>query len=232
MPRSETRMPPGWQARNETARPETGAAVRQRRKPRTQAQRTELSDKLLIRAAVKLIAKRGYYRTTLAEIGAEAGYSGGLVSYRFGSKNGLLHALIKQITTRFTRDQLLPAMDGRQGLDALCAFTDTYLGELTAREARLRALYVLMGEALGPVPEIRPILTAMNQDIRAAIENCIKRGIEDGQIRADADPVTEAAACVALLRGVSIQWLVDPKCFDLAMMGERIKDTIRRSLAP
>lgn len=185
----------------------------------------------MIRAAVKLISKQGYYRTTLAEIGAEAGYSGGLVSHRFGSKKGLLNALIHRITTRFTNDQLLPAMEGRAGLDALCAFADTYLNELTARQARLRALYVLMGEALGPVPEIRGIFGEVNQEIRRAIESCIRSGIDDRQIRSDCDPVTEAAACVALLRGVSIQWLIDPECFDLAVMSERVKATMRRSLA-
>src|SRR5439155_1232642 len=111
--------------------------------------------KLILRAAIKLIARQGYSRTTLAEIGKEAGYSGGLVSHRFGSKQDLLRALVGRITTRFAQDQMVPAIEGRPGLEALCEMGDTYLRELTAREARLRALYVLMGEALGPVPPLR-----------------------------------------------------------------------------
>src|SRR5213079_3307001 len=59
---------------------------------RTQAERTALSEKLILRAAIKLIARQGYSRTTLAEIGKEAGYSGGLVSHRFGSKQDRLRA--------------------------------------------------------------------------------------------------------------------------------------------
>jgi len=201
------------------------------RKRRSHAERAEQSDQLMVRAAIKLIARQGYFRTTLAEIGQESGYSQGLVSYRFGSKEGLLKALVNRITNRFWNDQMNPAIEGRHGLDALCAMVDTYLKELVARESRLRALYVLMGEALGPVPEIRKVFAELNDRLRAISEESIRRGIEEGQIRADIDPASEAATCVALLRGVSMQWLVEPGCFDLATVAERVKATIRRSLA-
>ncbi len=201
------------------------------RKRRTHAERTKQSDKRLIRAAIKLIARHGYFRTTLAEIGEESGYSQGLVSYRFGSKEGLLKALVDQITSRFWNDEMRPAIEGRPGLDALCVMVDTYLKELVARESRLRALYVLMGEALGPVPEIRKVFAELNARLRAVSEESIHVGIAEGQIRSDVDPMSEAAVCVALLRGVSMQWLVDPGCFDLATVAERVKATIRRSLA-
>ena len=207
------------------------AAAKLDRKRRTHAERTEQSDKLMIRAAIKLIGRQGYFRTTLAEIGEESGYSQGLVSYRFGSKEGLLKALVDRITNRFWNDQMHPALEGLPGLDALCAMADTYLKELVARESRLRALYVLMGEALGPVPEIRQVLAELNDDLRSLAEKSIRRGIDEGQIKPDVEPAIEAATCLALLRGISMQWLIDPGCFDLAAAREAVKATIRRSLA-
>jgi AcrR family transcriptional regulator len=213
---------------------QTATVARRPVKPsrrRTQAERTALSEKLILRAAVKLIARQGYSRTTLAEIGKEAGYSGGLVSHRFGSKPELLRTLVERISDRFARDQMLPAMEGRPGLDALCEMGDTYLRELTAREERLRALYVLMGEALGPVPELRNVFAGLNESIRVAARGCIRRGIAEGQIRPDVDPEIEAAMFLALLRGVAMQWLVAPGSLDLAALREFVKETIRRSLA-
>ncbi|TMB20546.1 MAG: TetR/AcrR family transcriptional regulator [Deltaproteobacteria bacterium] len=212
----------------------TAAATRRPGKPprrRTQAERSALSEKLMLRAAVKLIARQGYSRTTLAEIGKVAGYSGGLVSHRFGSKQDLLRALVERMTTRFAHDQMIPAIEGRAGLDALCEMGDTYLRELAAREERLRALYVLMGEALGPVPELRSVFAELNESIRSAAGGCIRRGIEEGRIRADVDPGAGAAMFLALLRGVAMQWLVDPGAVDLAALRESVKETIRRSLA-
>ena len=45
------------------------------------------------------------------------------------------------------------------------------------------------------------------------------------------DPASQAAACVALLRCVPMQWLVDPRGFGLAAVAERVTATIRRGLA-
>ena len=126
---------------------------------------------------------------------------------------------------------MVPAIEGRPGLEALCEMGDTYLRELTAREERLRALYVLMGEALGPVPELRSVFAQLNESIRSAADACIRHGIAEGQIRPDADPGTEAAMFLALLRGVAVQWLVDAGSVDLAALRELVKETIRRSLA-
>jgi AcrR family transcriptional regulator len=181
-----------------------------KQRSRTQAERAALSEKRILSAAVKLIARQGFSRTTLSEIGKEAGYTGGLVSHRFGSKKRLLRVLVDRITDRFSRDQL---------------------NELTARTERLRTLYVLMGEALGPVPELRDVFATLNDSFREAAADSIRRGIAVGDIRADVDPDAGAAMFLALLRGVSMQWLVDPAALDLDSLRESVKQTIRNSLA-
>ena len=56
---------------------------------RTQAERTAISDKAMLDAAIELILEHGTDKTTLAAIGEKAGYSRGLATYRFGSKAGL-----------------------------------------------------------------------------------------------------------------------------------------------
>lgn len=206
------------------------AIARDGKARRTQAERTEQSDKMIMRAAVKLIARQGYFRSTLAQIGADAGYSGALISYRYGSKQGLLRALVERIVNRFWDDHLRPAIENRPGLEALCTWADVYLNELTARESRLRALYVLMGEALGPVPEMRKVFAEINFSMRSLVEGCIKRGIEDGSIHRKIDPLNEAAACVAMVRGIAMQWLIDPGCFDLKTVRQHVTAAIRTSL--
>ena len=75
-------------------------------KRRTQQERKAESERAIILAAMNLFARQGYMRTTLNEIGKAAGYTGGLVSHRFGSKEGLLQAVLKHIRTRFLDDQL------------------------------------------------------------------------------------------------------------------------------
>jgi AcrR family transcriptional regulator len=198
---------------------------------RTQAERSATASRRMLRAARQLIARQGYTRTTLAQVGKEAGYTGGLVSHHFGSKEGLLQELVGRITLRFFTDQLQPAMAGLTGIDAIAAAADAYLNELSRREERMRTLYVLMGEALGPVPSINPVFAELNRGFRDSVRRLIEQGMESGEIRSDLDPEAEAGLVVGMLRGVALQWIADPGCFDLEAVATSLKDAMRRHLA-
>jgi len=183
-----------------------------------------------MRAATKLIARRGYTKTTLAEIGREAGYTAGLVSHRFGSKQGLLQRLVEHIRTRFYHDQIERALDGRSGLEALCATVELYLNELRVREDRLRVLYVLMGEALGPVPEMRGVFGELDENFRKIAAGWIADGIASSEIRPEVDPNVEAVAFVGTLRGIALQWLTSPGAIDLERMQRNVTTHLRARL--
>jgi AcrR family transcriptional regulator len=202
-------------------------AVRTRR---TQAERTATAAQRMLRAAGSLIARQGYTKTSLAQVGKQAGYTAGLVSHHFGSKEGLLRDLVARISGRFYSDQLAPATEGRMGLEALCASADTYLGELVVREERMRTLYVLMGESLGPVSEINPVFAELNRGFRENARRWIEGGIESGEIRADVDADAEAALFVGMLRGVAMQWMTDPGCFELEAVGASLKTALQTNL--
>jgi AcrR family transcriptional regulator len=198
---------------------------------RTQAERTATAHRRMIRAAIRLIARQGYSKTTLAQVGKEAGYTGGLVSHHFGSKEGLLRELVGRVASRFYGDQIQPATEGRAALGALLATADTYLDEIVVREERMRALYVLMGEALGPVREINEVFAELNKGFRESARQLIQAGMDAGEIRHDLDANAEAGLFVGMLRGVALQWIADPGCFDLDAVGTSLKDALRRHLA-
>jgi AcrR family transcriptional regulator len=190
-----------------------------------------MANRRMLRAATRLISRQGYTKTSLAQVGKEAGYTGGLVSHHFGSKEGLLRALVVRAAGRFYEDQIRPAVEGRSGLDALCALVDTYLNELVVREERMRALYVLMGEALGPVAEINDLFAELNRGFRVTARDWIEAGVTSGEVRSDLDPEAEAALFVGMLRGIANQWMADRGCFDLDKVRASLKDSVRRHLA-
>ena len=138
-------------------------------KRRTQQERKAESEHAIILAALNLFARQGYMRTTLNEIGKVAGYTGGLVSHRFGSKEGLLQAVLKHIRTRFLDDQLGSAINMDSAEESLRNYIEIYINEVTVRESRVRALYVIMGEALGAVPEIRKDIAELDQQLHGAV---------------------------------------------------------------
>jgi AcrR family transcriptional regulator len=205
-------------------------AAAQPKKRRTQAERRDAAHRRMIRAAIRLIARKGYSQTTLAQVGIEAGYSSGLVSHHFRSKEGLLRELVRRIAVRFYQDQLRPATDAPSGLGALEAMIDIYIDELQLRPERMRALYVLMGEALGPLSEIGEVFAELNRELRGVVAGLIERGQGTGEIRSDIDVGTEAATYVALLRGIANQWMAEPQCIDLDAVRRSLKHAVRRHL--
>lgn len=198
---------------------------------RSQAERTAVASSRMIRAAIALISRQGFTKTTLAQVGREAGYTGGLVSHHFGSKEGLLRELVGHITSRFYSDQIAPATGDQTGIAALQAMADTYFDELGLRAERMRALYVLMGESLGPVSEVGDVFAQLNDGFRARCAGIIAAGIAAGEIRSDVDPDAQAAVCVGMLRGVALQWMAEPGCFDLDGVRTSVRETFHAQLA-
>jgi AcrR family transcriptional regulator len=206
--------------------------ARKTRRRLTQAERSELSERRIAKAAIGLIAKRGYSRTSLAEIGRKAGYTSGLVSARFGSKQRLLREVVGRISGRFWADQITPAIADLRGLDALRAGADAYLRELGVREERLRALYVLMGEALGPLSEVREIFAELDEEFRTTVEHWLEEARRAKEIRADVDVAASATLIVAMLRGTAMQSLMAPGRIDLDRVSAALETTLRLTLAP
>jgi AcrR family transcriptional regulator len=198
---------------------------------RSQAERSAESDRQMLRAALKLIGQRGYQGTSLAAIGEEAGYSRGLVNERFGSKAGLLWALVKQMLRVWTHDVKTSGEAEQVGLDRLFSLLDNHRRAIELEEP-LRAFYALMFEALGPMPELLPEFRDLHRNFRADIEKTLRAGMAAGVIRADIDPAAQAALGLATLRGIAFQWLLDREGFPLEAAYDEFKKNLRRELSP
>ncbi|MGO9453966.1 MAG: TetR/AcrR family transcriptional regulator [Candidatus Binataceae bacterium] len=195
---------------------------------RTQRERRETSYRRMLDAAVKLIERQGSSRTTLAQIGELSGYSYGLVTHRFGSKEALVRAVTRAAQASFARHEM-GDVERRQGLAALVMLVERYLRAAASRNRN--ALFVLIGEALGPVPEIRRDMAAADANFRGAVRKLIEQGIEAGEIRRDADPDPQAAMIVGTLRGLAIQRFLDPSAFDLEAVCRALRENVTHSLA-
>lgn len=182
--------------------------------PNRQRERSERSTRALLDAAGEVIAEVGYENMTLAAVGERAGYSRGLVTARFGSKENLLKALVERMTAGWTHRNVLPRTAGRSGLDAIVILLDTIRAQAERDPSALRVLYALMFEALGANADLRAHFVAFHRAMRADIARLVRRGVRDGSISAGVDATAEAVCIVGGLRGVAYQWALDPDGFD------------------
>lgn len=200
---------------------------------RTQEERRNESDARIIAAAIELFASQGYRQTTLIQIGQAAGYTGTLISNRFGSKEKLLRAVLAHILDRFYPDTgdtgQKAAGQGAAGQPAderLLDFIARYLMDVNDRQSRIRALHVIIGEALGGMPQVHDQIVKVNRTFRKHVEGYIVDGIRTGAFRADLDPTEATVIIVGLLRGVTMQALAEPRTIDITSMIGPLQATV------
>ena len=198
---------------------------------RSQAERVQRSDRALLHAAVSLIAERGYGGATLAAIGERAGYSRGLVTQRFGSKDGLLWALVEEMIRSWGSRALRPAVDDAVGTDAMRRAVEVYADAVDRAPAEVRALYALLFEALGPLPGLRPRFAELHRHMRADVERWVRAGQAAGTVRTGIDPARQAALFVGTVRGLTLQWLLEPETVDLRGLLEEYASTLEPALS-
>jgi AcrR family transcriptional regulator len=182
--------------------------------------RSVLSTHRLLDAASELIAEVGYERASLATIAKRAGYSHGLVTQRFGSKENMLFALVDRMTSGAPADHAGPGLSAE---DEILAAFDVVLEGWRRSQRSMQALYVLMFTSLTALPALRDRMTALHRDLRERIAEVARRGVERGELVAAADAEEIARAVVGSLRGCAYQWVLDPDQFDfeLAISEER-----------
>lgn len=179
-----------------------------------QQQRTERSTNALLEAASELIVEGGFDALTFAAIGERAGYSRGMVTARFGNKDGLIDALIDRIVTTWSHRNVIPHTKGRSGLDGAMTLLDAITAQASKDPRGLRVLYALVFEAVGSNDEMVLRFAKFHEAMRADFAQFVRRGQRDGSIRKGPSPDREADLFVAGLRGIGFQWLLDPGSFD------------------
>jgi AcrR family transcriptional regulator len=199
-------------------------------KPRlTQAQRRDQSERLLLQAAAELIVERGINATTFENIGARAGYSRGLATQKFGSKQGLIEALIGQLQIRL--EQLLRErdFDSLPALEAVLTFVDVFLRNLD-QDGEKRAYFMLMAGAIADRSPLRDPFARAHGDVERQLEAIVLRGQAEGTIRPEIDADAAALMIGSLLLGLSMQLLIDPQ-MNLAPIRDTSLAALRQSFA-
>jgi AcrR family transcriptional regulator len=196
----------------------------------TQAERTAMSDKAMLEAAMALVLEHGTDKTTLAMIGEKAGYSRGLATYRFGSKGGLYDALCKSIS-RHWLEYLKQGVGDQVGIEAMCAALDTIYKFEQELPQEARALQILYSGAASPSSEFQETAVAIRRRQKSDVAQWVRLGQAAGEVRTDVDASEVAAQYVAYITGMTYLRLMSPDSFDFSVANEVMKRHLRDSLA-
>jgi len=196
---------------------------------RTQEQRTALSDRLMVEAAIGLIVESGLKGTTLAAIGERAGYSRGLVTHRFGSKARLL-AYVHDTVVEDWIARVKLAVGNLTGVEALCSAVDGLYGFIADAPDEIRAMYLLRYFSIDPGAEYRANVAKAHLAQRRDVQRWIEAGQTHGTVDAHVDASLAAEMFCSAVDGLIYRWLVNPG-MPIRELHQLLGREVRRALA-
>lgn len=167
----------------------------------------------LLDAARRVLARSGYNSLSVEAIGREAGENKALIRYYFGSKNGLLVALVDGLVADTLRDtkQRLSALSSREDRSALVVETAEAI--LKDQES-YRLLFDLLPRLLE-----NPSMARQLAELYRGYRDLNTRALWGDRVEEAPEAVRNIAAMtVALSDGLAVQLLAEPGSVDAAAM--------------
>ena len=193
-----------------TAQVPDPAPDRSRRGPRGPYAAGREAQRAIVDAARIVFAERGFRAGSLREVGERAGLSAANVVHHFGSKEGLLLAVLEardegnaaELPELFARGELV------RGLRTLV--------RANSLERDLIRLYTILGtEATDPEHPAHDHFRTRYADIRGHLATGIEQARRTGALPPGPDAGEMAASLLAVMDGLQTQWLLD-EAFDMA----------------
>jgi AcrR family transcriptional regulator len=175
----------------------------------TQAERTEISDRKMFDATVQLIVKHGPAATSLKDVGVHAGYSRGLASHRFGSKENLFTFTLKRLGEMWLR-QLTKATSGHVGIVAVEKALGQHYQFCVEAPDYVRTFYKLWFESVNASQDLSGAIKAIHQRRH---DDVVKWIVDDQSlsesVKQNADSI--AGQFGASVIGIVYYWLANPE---------------------
>ena len=130
----------------------------------------------ILEGCLEVLKESGYAGLTIAKVAAAAGESKPLISYHFGSKDGLVTAAARELGVEITRE-VLDGLDGAATVEAVAAGAAGALWRLIERDERLPRVYFDLNAVSVVDPGIRDVL----REIKTAWRQVVSRVLTEAE---------------------------------------------------
>jgi AcrR family transcriptional regulator len=181
----------------------------------------------LLDAALALLGERRSLDFSLAEVADRAGYSRGMPTHIFGTRDEMIRQLVPHLHVR--SGFLFGAPDDRgSGIDAVFCTAALLLDDSQEQADLTIAIHVLLAEAASAASPFRAEVAKLNEAATDYIWRNLEAAVAKGEIAPLHCTKSTSIIVMAMVRGSLLQWLADPAVPLATLRGELL--SVLRSL--
>jgi TetR/AcrR family fatty acid metabolism transcriptional regulator len=185
--------------------------------------RAAVTDKreAILRAAIKVFARNGYFNSKVADIAAEAGIADGTVYLYFKSKDEILHSIFDRAMAEFISEGKKELVDLVDPVERLTRIAELHLERLGADRG---LAIVFQVELRGSTKHMQEFSAAGFSEYLDLIRQTIDEGQTASSFRKDVNPIVAAKILYGALDEMVTNWVLSKRSYPLApLAGEVLK---------
>lgn len=184
--------------------------------------KSEVSQAQIVQAAIRVLARQGYARTSLMDIAKEAGMSKGAVHYHYPTKDALIQEVLETACTAVQERTLEAWPSGNDAFVGLRKSLETLWAVRAERSDEALVVADLIAQALYD-ESMRPRLAAFYRMAADQIAEHLGRELDQMGIAPRIEMPLLTRLVIGLLDGLVMQAFVDPEVLEPEQVVEAIQ---------
>ncbi len=174
----------------------------------------------IVEAMWRVVQRDGFKAVSVRSVAAEAGLSKSTIAHYFGSQDQVLALAVQQQIAAANGE--LNALGVDRCTPEVARKALQIAIPTTAKQRRQSQVWLALLEQHGTSPEVAEALALMNKSVRTSIRSVLGNLAVNGHVGAGRDLDEEAAKLHAVVDGLSLQSLTDPKSAPPALVRQVI----------
>lgn len=173
----------------------------------------------ILRAAIKVFARRGYFNSKVADVAKEAGIADGTVYLYFKSKDEILHSIFDKAMAEFIEEGKRELAELEDPKEKLRRIAELHLERLGADRDMAVVFQV---ELRGSTKFMQEFSAAGFAEYLDIIQQTFIEGQKKGIFQKDLKPIVCAKILYGALDEMVTNWILSKKSYPLAPMADEV----------
>lgn len=182
----------------------------------------------IVKATVDCISKFGYHNFSMQDVARTAGVSKGIIHYYFLNKDELMLSVLEQVSSNIEEVLSSDLKNAPSPIEKLKIFIRVCCNVVKDTKEYYQVSMDFWTQ-INQKEAVKKIISEHYEQFRSAIAAIITSGINSNEFRS-VNPIDYATYIIAVVDGISLQWLFAPDAFDHSSMVNFVVDEISRGI--